>query len=103
VHSVLSQKFVLRKEMSSFVVLYNRECCPAFGAVGIRVSSSCNANEDNFTHLGINWCGTVDMKDITVDDFFTDTTFFKMKEIEVFKIADETYIQTDVEKRALIQ
>jgi hypothetical protein len=54
----------------------------------IAVSNDCNTNSNSFTHLGNLWSDDTYMNDTAVNDFFTGSSNFTVKEIEVFEIAD---------------
>jgi hypothetical protein len=90
-HGVPPRKFALRETKKKYAIYCKSECF-AFGGGGygcdIHISDNCNANKNSYTRIGTRWSDRTYANDTVVEDFFTGTEKFTVKEIEVFEIVD---------------
>jgi hypothetical protein len=81
-HNVPARRFALKAEKQDWAISCASYCGPDFGDIGVR--DNCNANTDSSTRC----FGTVYSNDTGLDaeTFFTGSSDFQVKEIEVFEI-----------------
>jgi hypothetical protein len=85
-HNVPPKKFTLKDEATSYAILCSYGRGPVFGhGADISVSDGCNANTHSYTNLGFAYANDTGLDGKKV---FANSQYFKVKEIEVFEIAD---------------
>jgi hypothetical protein len=83
-HNVPARRFALKAERKDWAILCSSDWGPNFGE--IRVSDICNANTNSYAGaFGDNYTNNTGRDGKT---FFTGSSTFKVKEIEVFEIMD---------------
>jgi hypothetical protein len=81
-HNFPARRFALKDEMNIRATHRDHEIGPHFCDIG--VSNRCNANTENFTHnFGNSYTNDTGLDGRT---FFTGSTHFQVKEIEVFEL-----------------
>jgi hypothetical protein len=84
-HNIPARKFALKAEKKQHAIWCSSSCGPYFPG-GIAVLDHCNANTDSFTsHFGVVYTNDTGLDGAT---FFTGSRNFKVREIEVFEVAD---------------
>jgi hypothetical protein len=84
-HNIPVRKFASMAEKKQNAIHCNSSLGPAFGYTGLCVSDDCNAGPGSWTPLGHTYTNDTGLDKNIV---FTGSKNFRVKEIEVFEIAD---------------
>jgi hypothetical protein len=79
------RKFALRVEKKQYAIWCESGYGPIFGDSCIQVSNNCNNTDSHTLHFGSTNDNVSGGKEV---DFLTGAAYFRVKEIEVFEIAD---------------
>jgi hypothetical protein len=88
-HNTTAKKFSLKADKKRTAICCDPAFGPTFGVYDLLVADSCNANSNSHTmNLGLTYNNYTGLDGKT---FFTGSTNFRVKEIEVFEIAESDF------------
>jgi hypothetical protein len=85
-HNIPARRFALNAKKKQSAIVCDSKYGPQFGDGDIGVCNNCNTSNESFT----SYFGRTYINDTNLDSdiVFTDSFYFRVKEIEVFEITD---------------